>query len=300
MNYPEVGGLLRQLRSRDPHAAWAEFLDLYSPLLQAVVREFERDDDAAGDCYLYVSEQLCQNGFRRLLRFRTDGPASFPTWLRAVVRNLCLDWHRQEFGRHRVFESVARLPSFDQEVFKRVFVDGLSAGETHLTLAPRFPGLTREGLGQSIARVEQSLTPRQRWLLSVSRARHAPGGGRRREDEADDELSRIPSGEPDPESLAALAEERAALAGALSRLPGRDRLLIRLRFERDLTLDEIARLLNLGNAQSADRRLRLAIENLRRALAAPGDASRKSIGPVRVVRAAGNDAAGIYRRDGHG
>ena len=164
MNDPRVGGLLRQFRSRDPRAAWAEFLDLYSPLLQAVVREFERDDDAVGDCYLYVSEQLCRNGFRRLLRFRTDGPASFPTWLRAVVRNLCLDWHRQEFGRHRIFESVARLPALDQEVFKRVLVDGLSSGEAHLTLAPRFPGLTLEGLGQSIMRVEHALTARQRWL----------------------------------------------------------------------------------------------------------------------------------------
>jgi CHAT domain-containing protein len=32
-----------------------------------------------------------------------------------VCRNLCVDWHRQEFGRHRVFESVSRLPALAQE-----------------------------------------------------------------------------------------------------------------------------------------------------------------------------------------
>ena len=94
----------------------------------------------------------------RLSRFRPDGPASLSTWLRAVVRDLCLDWHRQEFGRHRVFESVARLPALDQEIFK---------------------------------------------------------------------------------------------------------LLIRLRFERDLTLEEIARVFGLDNAQTADRRIKEAVERLR-------------------------------------
>ena len=33
MNDPRVGGLRRRLRSRDPRAAWAEFLDLYSEYL---------------------------------------------------------------------------------------------------------------------------------------------------------------------------------------------------------------------------------------------------------------------------
>ena len=125
MHDPKADGILRRLRSPDPHDGWAAFLDAYSPLLLDVVRHFERDDDAAGDCCLIMCEQLCRNDFRRLRCFRTDGPASFTTWLRAVARNLCLDWHQQEFGRHRVFESIARLPALDQEVFKKVFVVAL-------------------------------------------------------------------------------------------------------------------------------------------------------------------------------
>lgn len=299
MDDPRVGGMLRQLRSRDPREGWAGFLDAYSPLLLDVVRLFERDEDAAGDCYLFICEQLCRNGFRRLRRFRTDGPASFTTWLRAVARNLCLDWHRQEFGRHRVFESIARLPALDQEIFKRIFVDGLSADAAHLTLEPKLPGLTLAEVGRCISRIEQSLTPRQRWLLSVRRARGGRGSATGTED-SDEVLERIPGEGPDPESLAALREERAALLGALSRLPDRDRLVIRLRFEQELTLEEVARLLNLDNAQSADRLIREVVGKLRQTMAHSSDGLRKDASPVRVIQAARSEAPGPYRRDGHG
>jgi RNA polymerase sigma factor (sigma-70 family) len=299
MDDPQADGILRQLRSRDPRDAWARFLDVCSPLLLGVVRLFERDDDAIGDCYLYICEQLSRNRFRRLLHFRTNGPASFPTWLRAVARNLCLDWHRQEFGRHRVFESIARLPALDQEVFNKVFVNGLPADATHLTIEPRFPGLTVGEVGRCIGRIEQSLTPRQRWLLSVRRAKGWRGAASGTED-SDEVLERIPGEGPDPESLAALREERAALHAALSRLPDRDRLVVRLRFEQELTLEEIARLLNLDNAQSADRRIREAIENLRKSMTPASAGMRKTISPVRVIQAARSEAPGPCRRDGHG
>jgi RNA polymerase sigma factor (sigma-70 family) len=299
MNDPRVGGILRQLRSRDPRAAWAGFLDAYSPLLLDVVRFFERDEDAAGDCYLFICEQLCRDRFRRLRRFRTDGPASFTTWLRAVARNLCLDWHRQEFGRHRVFESIARLPALDQEIFKRVFVDGLPADVTQLILEPRFSGLTIGEVRRSIGRIDQSLTPRQRWLLSVRRARGGRSAATVAED-GEEVLERIPGEGPDPESLAVLREERMALHRALASLSSRHRLLIRMRFEQELTLEAIARLLNLDNAQTADRRVRDALGELRKAMSPNLGGLRKAIDPVRVMQAAGSEAPGPYRRDRHG
>jgi hypothetical protein len=178
-------------------------------------------------------------------------------------------------------------------------VDGLPADAAHLTLEPKFPGLTLAEVGRCVGRIEQSLTPRQRWLLSVRRARSGRGAAAGTED-SDEVLERIPGEGPDPESLAALREERAALLGALSRLPDRDRLVIRLRFEQELTLEEIARLLSLDNPQSADRRIREAIESLRKVMAPSSAGLRKTISPVRVTQAAGSEAPGPYRRDGHG
>jgi RNA polymerase sigma-70 factor (ECF subfamily) len=50
--------------------------------------------------------------------------------------------------------------------------------------------------------------------------------------------------------------DRTRLARALDRLPAQDRLLIRLRYEKELTLAELARISGLANAQAVDRRLR--------------------------------------------
>lgn len=263
MDEPQASGILRALRSRNPREAWTSFLEIYSPVILSVVRLFERDEDAVGDCYLFVCEHLRDKRFRRLGRFRPDGPASFPTWLRAVVRNLCLDWHRQEFGRHRVFESIARLPALEQEIFKALFVDCLPSEEAFLKLQPHVPGLTIDQLSDGIRRVQCALSPRQRWLLSVRRARaaHDLAGLAQRDDE---ELQKIPSEALNPESWAALQEARTALVRGMGRLSARERLLIRLRFEQDLTLEEIAKLMRLDNPQSADRRIREAVEKLRR------------------------------------
>ena len=255
--------ILRGLRSRDPRGAWGAFLEAYSPVILDVIRLFERDEDATGNCYLFVCERLCRDRFRRLCRFRIEGPASFQTWLRAVVRNLCLDWHRQEYGRHRVFESVGRLSILDQEIFDAVFVECLPVEEAYLKIGPRIPGLTHDALLEGIGRVEQTLTSRQRWLLSVRRARAAHSLARRAPDD-EEWLQQVPGEAPNPESWAALQEERAALIAGMARLSPRERLLIRLRFERDLTLDEIAKLLRLENAQSADRRIREVLVKLRR------------------------------------
>jgi RNA polymerase sigma factor (sigma-70 family) len=239
---------------------------LYSPLLFDVARRFERDDEAVADCYLYICEQLSANGFGRLLRFRPDGPARFSTWLRAVARNLCLDWHRHEFGRHRVFEAVARMPALDQEIFRGLFAERLPIEDLFLKLAPCHPALTIEQVADRAGVVHEALSSRQRWLLSVRRARGAPPAPDAAEhDEA--ELLRIPSEMPNPESWAGLQEERAALLRAMSRLPSAERLLIKLRFARALTLAEIARLMGFENPQAADRRIRDVVEKLRREMA---------------------------------
>jgi RNA polymerase sigma factor (sigma-70 family) len=135
--------------------------------------------------------------------------------------------------------------------------------------------------------------------LSVRRARGARGIIRESEDAAES-LGRIPSDAPDPESLAALKEERAALHRALVSLSRRDRLVIKLRFERELTLEEIAGLLHLGNAQSADRHIRRALENLRKFIAQTPGGLRKPVASVRVMQTAESEPTGPFGRNGDG
>lgn len=72
--------------------------------------------------------------------------------------------------------------------------------------------------------------------------------------------------EPSPEELFRRSESGTRLRKAVAALPARDRLLLRLRIEQELTLSEIARIAGLANAQQADRRLRGLYDRLRACL----------------------------------
>jgi RNA polymerase sigma factor (sigma-70 family) len=100
---PFITPMLSALSSAEREAAWCALLDRYSGLIYHVVGKFDRDPDRSGDCFLFVCEQLAANDFRRLRKFDLGGRATFPTWLCAVVHNLCLDWYRKKNGRYRVF-----------------------------------------------------------------------------------------------------------------------------------------------------------------------------------------------------
>jgi len=258
-----VENILQKLSSRDQHEAWTEFLEEYSVLIFQVTRYFERDLDSASDCFQFVCEKLSEYRFRRLLRFKPGGSASFSTWLRAVVRNLCLDWRRKEFGRPRRFRSIARLSIFDQEVFSCLYERGVSAEEALHLLRSRFSDVTSAGLTESRERIEHELTTKQRWLMVVRSMRRAPGAVASFE-EAEAAPPEIRDPRPDPEALALWSERREALARALDHLSKRERLLVRLRFEQELTLEQIAELLDLGNAQRADRQIKEILARLRK------------------------------------
>lgn len=272
MEVRQAADVIRRLGSQQASEAWEEFLCAYSPIILQVVHLFERDPDHAGDCFLFVCERLCEKRFRRLRAFRPEGPAALGTWLRAVVRNLCLDWHRQEFGRQRIFQSIARLQILDQEVFRCRYEQGLTSEETLLTLMARHSSLTAEQLARSEERIRESLSPRQLWLLSTQRPRVESLEGAI-EDDAGAFEDQVPDPRPNPEQAASQRQERAALQHALECLPASDRLMIRFRFEQGLTLERIARLARLRDAQSADRAIRDILRRLREALTrieAPG------------------------------
>ncbi|HEX6626206.1 MAG TPA: sigma-70 family RNA polymerase sigma factor [Pyrinomonadaceae bacterium] len=258
-----INHILRQLQAGETEAAWGQFLEEYSALIYQVVRHFESGGDGASDCFQFVCEQLVKDRFRRLRKFNLEGPATFATWLRAVVRNLCLDRRRKELGRLRLFRSVARLSALDQEVFRCVYERGHSREETALLLAPRYPGLTPDRVLRSVERIEQELTTNQRWRLGV-RSRPAARGEATAPDEPHAPLSEAVDPRPDPEDQAFVRERRAALRRALGHLSREDILLLRLRFEEELTLEQVAQLLGLGNAQRADRQIKDVLARLRR------------------------------------
>jgi RNA polymerase sigma factor (sigma-70 family) len=266
MEDPQIARIIEQLHKPGFQQAWSEFLEAYSAVILQTVKHFERDSDPVADCFLFVCERLSEKSFRRLRTFKLDGGAQFSTWLRVVVRNLCLDWHRKEFGRHRVFKSIARLGTLDQDLFRCIYEQGLSHAESLISLRASHPQLTMAQLEEGLGRVQGALTDRQIFLAGARRSKpqpleHEP------EDSTQESSAQLIDPAPNPESLLINTEHRQAIERALTRLTKPERFLIKLRFEQELTLQEIAPLLGLKDAQTVDRHQREVMEKLRKEIA---------------------------------
>lgn len=250
--------LLRRLSSADAGPAWVEFLEHYASLIMSVASQFEYEQDRINDCFLYACEQLNDNGFRRLLKFDTTGKASFRTWLGSVVFNLCVDWHRREYGRATLLPAISALPAFDQSVYRMVIEQGMDKETCFQSLRADFPDLTRELIARAVARVWSLLTPRQRWQISVrSRGRKQAHGSSSREG-----LEWLPDPAMGPDREARKRQELEFLQDAMSRLPAEQRLLLRLRFQEGLTLKKIAQLKYRGDVNLTWRQIQAAMKAL--------------------------------------
>jgi RNA polymerase sigma factor (sigma-70 family) len=254
--------LMQDLGSGAPDQAWVEFLERYSPVLQQVVRLTMRGDDAQADCFVFVCEQLAANQFRRLRKFRLRGSASFATWLRAVTRNLCLDWQRKAFGRRQTFKWVKKLSPLEQQVFRYVHEDESTSEQAFAFLSPLFPGLTLAAVEQSALHLGTQLSVRERWLLNT-RAIQLESLDRTRAPGESGRTLQVRDLAPDPERTVIEGQDQETLQRALRGLNQPEQLLLRMRFEQDLTLQEIARITGLKDAQAADRALHLVLEQMR-------------------------------------
>jgi RNA polymerase sigma factor (sigma-70 family) len=254
-----VEQLLHRLNSADAGAAWAAFIDDYAGLIVRVASQFEFEQDRRNECFLHVCEKLCEDQFRRLLTFNTRGAATFSHWLSTVVFNLCVDWHRKEFGRARMLPAIAALPLFDQRVYQNCYEGGMSTDECHETMRTEIPGLAREQIRDALGRIHALLTPRQRWQLNVRNRRRS----RHSLSPHPATVDRIPDPAPTPESLARSWQEITSLQEAMSRLTVTQRVLLQLRFREGLTYEAIARIEQLGNPHRSRRKVQEALGALR-------------------------------------
>ncbi|HET7204633.1 MAG TPA: sigma-70 family RNA polymerase sigma factor [Steroidobacteraceae bacterium] len=276
MNDEQVGDLIERLISGHADAAWSEFLKAYSPLIMHVVRRYESDSGRATDGFVHVCAALSDDRFRRLRSFRMEGPARFRTWLMAVVANLCVDWRRKDYRRYRPLRAVARLPQLEQWAYRYLYVRGMSRAECLHALEARFPGLTDRHVAEINARLFALLTPLQRWQLSTRTVPSRPLDDASPAD-AEDRAAVLEETGPGPAEVAQKQQEADLLHAAMARLPPQQRLLLRLRYEQDLTLAEVARLTGHADPFRAKRQIEAALAALATLMnAARLDRSRKT------------------------
>ena len=205
-----------------------------------------------------MCEKLVDDGFQRLLQYNASGNCTFRTWLGTVLFNLCVDWHRHEYGRATLLPAIAALPAFDQAVYRMTIEQGLDKETTFQTLRADFPDLTRDFLVNSIQRVYSLLTPRQRWQIAVRNHRkkrycsnHSAGM-----------TELLPDSGAGPEQEAQKQQDLERLQTAMKLLPSDQRLIVQLRFMEGLSLKKIAKLTQLGDTNRAWRHLQAALESL--------------------------------------
>lgn len=250
--------ILHRLNSADAGAAWAEFLDRYSGLVMKSAKQFEYQHERSSECFLFVCERLADDGFRRLLQYNASSPCSFRSWLGTVVFNLCVDWHRHEYGRATLLPAISALPTFDQEVYRLAVEQFLDKETVFQTLRADFPDLTRDLIDSSINRVYSLLTPRQRWQTTVHGHRRKRQGGKR----GTDVVENLPDPGCGPERETQKQQDLERLQLALKRLPFNQRLLLSLRFQEGLNLKKIAELQQLGDTNRVWRHLQTALKAL--------------------------------------
>jgi RNA polymerase sigma factor (sigma-70 family) len=253
--------LLRQLETNEAWSAWTEFLNRYASLIMKTASQFEYQQDRKNDCFLYVSEKLSEDGFKRLQKYNSKRKASFRTWLVTVVFNLCIDWHRKEFGRAFLLPVISALPSFDQLVFRYSFEQGMTSQDCLQALSTEFPDVTQQQLRRAISRVHEVLTPRQRWQIGV-RLRRKQEILDRRGDSRLQSVDHLPTPTLDPATMAQKQQELETLQAAMATLPVRQQLLLHLRFHAGLTLSQIAQIVRLGDSARAWRHIDKALKAL--------------------------------------
>jgi RNA polymerase sigma factor (sigma-70 family) len=263
-----VEDLLEQLSSHQPEPAWNEFLKRFSPLIFRVAHRYEHDEERVSDCFLFVCGQLSDNAFRRLRSFRPDRPARFRTWLTSVVTNLCVDWRRKLHGRYRPTAAIARLPELDQIIYRFIYIRGMTRQQCLRVLEPRFPDLTDPQLSDINARLFSLLTSSQRWQMGA-RTRGSISLDEASTPDEDDAPIQPEDPGPGPDTLAQAEQERSLLETGMARLPPRQRLLLRLRFQQDLTLEEVARLTRIPDPYRANREIQAALAALAQLLKSP-------------------------------
>ena len=250
--------LLERLSTPEAGDAWQYFLERYSSTIMLVASQFESQFDQRNDCYLFVCEGLCDNHFHRLMQYNPDGAAGFCSWLKVVVTNLCIDFERHKQGRNRPYRNIEKLSTLDQVVFRYKFQCKMNLTACLEVLKPRFPGLTAAQLTLAVQRINEILTPRQQWLLSTAHP-HVVSI----DDFGVDSSALAPRDRrPTPEQATLKAQQLDRLESALSRLKPQQRLLLKLRYQQDLTLREIARLARLGDPFKARREIQKALKEL--------------------------------------
>lgn len=232
---------------KTPQDLFLAHLDLIERVISFTCRRHGVRSEEAEELASVVKTKLVEEDYAVFRKF--EGQSKLSTYLTTVVQRLFLDWQRARRGRPRPSAAARRMGALAIRLERLLYWDGFSFDEACRILQENHGA---EVSWQELEEVAGRLPPR------VIERRHE--GGERTE--------WLPtSGErPDEAALAREREEEArrvveVLEEALETLEPEDRVILRMRFEDDFTVADIARGLGLEQKPLYPR-----IEKLKRTL----------------------------------
>ncbi|HJT18066.1 MAG TPA: hypothetical protein VJ853_11780, partial [Thermoanaerobaculia bacterium] len=203
------------------------------------------------EVYVLICERLSERGFERL-RSQDAARGSIGGWLAVIARNAVVDWIRSRKGRRRIFQSVQKLPEFDQRVFELYYWDERTPGEIAEVQCAELASVF-----EALERIQNALTARHRAeLMSLAFRSKAP-----LPIDETDAAERIADPAPNPES-------NARFESALRALSAEDAAIVRLKYIEGLTNADIERAIGIAVTQARTT----AILNRLRSMLAEGAA----------------------------
>jgi RNA polymerase sigma factor for flagellar operon FliA len=235
------------------------------PLIEQIVASIGRrkgmDAAAIEEFAADVKLRLVSDDYSIIRAFA--GRSSFSTYMTSVVARLLLDYRNQQWGKWRASAEAERLGETAIELEQLLYRDCRSPEEAFDELAKKHPGLVREDVDALVLRLRRRV---RRRMVSLQEASTVGTAGDEQSVEHAQSAKRI-----------------SAVVGAhIETLPNDDQLLLRLRFDSEMTVAQISRSLHIGQ-QLLYRRLYKLFQALR------SDLERAGIEAAEVADLIGND-----------
>jgi RNA polymerase sigma factor (sigma-70 family) len=250
------------LYADDKEAGWTTFLDHHNQLIMNVINKLVLDRDEAMDIYTFALDKLKKDDCKKLASFHAKSRNyDFETWIAVVVRNCCYDWFRKEKGRKRLLKVIEDLPELDQWIFRYLYWHRYHYDSAFGLLENKHGfKITFEEMCTRIDQLNETLQRQTKWKLSQDWLAALPPLPLNDADNTTGSRSQDPS----PEEELIHSNTSQVIEDILRSLPTQQQLIIQLRFYRNLTLEEIARVLRMKNIWRVHRKLTKGLKLLRK------------------------------------
>lgn len=264
--------IIRRILSGDEEA-WHRFTIEHTPLIRHVINHYIWDEELASDLYVSFLEKLKSN---KLQSF--TGKSTLSTWLFAVVRNHCRDYIRNSTGVRYIQSALAGLDKLDARFFQLHYIDGLPFHEVLRSLRLEFnEKLSYIDLINCDRKIKAHVSKKKlgNLLERLLRPEPLPVVQTETETYTSPDSGNVPGV---PIELPGffhrereLAQAILNLREAIEKLPYREQIVLKLRFEHRASARRICEVLDIGNEKQVYRKLKKILADLKKSMLERGD-----------------------------